>query len=141
MTLVLGTNNDKSINIFKTFVKQKKLDKYVLFIKDISPNNCLKDQIFLALNSIGYIGSTSGPASLFYFLRKKMLILNCLKEPAISHCQNKKNERKFVRYLYKYMIWNKKKYIQVNNPMNCKSNIYEASFLEIKNKIINFLLK
>lgn len=141
MTVVLGTHTDKSINIFKTFVKKKKLNKYVLFVKDISPNYCLKDQIFLAHNSIGYIGSTSGPASLFYFLRKKMLILNCLNEPLISHCQNKKNENKFIRYLYKYMIRNKKKYIQVNNPMTCKSTIYEASFQEIKNKIVNFLLK
>jgi hypothetical protein len=141
MTVVLGTDADKSINIFKTFVKRKKLHKYVLFAKDITPNYCLKDQLFLAHNSIGYIGSTSGPASLFYFLRKKMLILNCLKEPMISHCHDKKNEKKFIRYLYKYILSNKKKYIQVNNPMNCKSTIYEASFQEIKNKIVNFILK
>jgi len=141
-TIVFGINSDKSIKKFKLFCKKNNLGKYVLFLNDISPNYLIEDQIFVAENSIGYIGSSSGPVSLFYFLRKKILILNCPKGKEIPLSFNKKNEKKFIRYLYKYTVSKKKKIIiNTNNLQNYRTNIYEASFDQIKKQIIIFLLK
>ena len=140
-TIVFGISSDKSVKILKYFVKKNNLNKYVLFLEDLSPNYLFQDQIFIAHKSMGYIGSTSGPASLFYFLRKKILILNCPKSEEIPLCYDKNNEKKFIKYLFKYTISKKKIILKTNNYKSYKSKIYEASFQDIKKQIISFLLK
>ena len=114
------------------------MEKSVYFLKNLSKKYSLQDQVFVAENSIGYIGSTSGPVSLFYFLRKKIIIINCPKGEDIPLCKNKKNEKKFIRYLYKYT--NKKKKIPIDDKVNSyKEKVYEVSFGEIKSKFVNFI--
>jgi hypothetical protein len=141
ITLIFGTNADKSFYILKTFTMKNKLNDYIVFLKDLSPNYLLEDQIYLANNSIGYIGSCSGPNVLFYFLRKKMLLLNCPADPEIFLNKNKTKEKKFIRYMFKYTIGKKNKYIKLKSFIDYKTSIYETSFQEIKKKLNSFLIK
>ena len=92
----------------KLFVKKNKLYKNISFLVDKSPNYPIKDQVYLALKSKGYIGSSSGPASIFYFLRKKLLLINTPIGNKLPLCKNKANEKKFIKYLYKYTYLKKK---------------------------------
>jgi hypothetical protein len=141
-TVVLGLDSDKSVEAFKNFVKKNNLKENVFFLNSISKNYLIQDQVYIAEKSIGYIGSTSGPATLFYFLRKKIIILNCPNDQEIPHGNNPKLEMKFIKYLYKYIKYKKKKIILKTDLIkNYNSSIYETSLIVIKKNINNFLLK
>ena len=139
-TVILGTDSDLSVKKLKLFAKKNKLYKNISFLVDISPNYPIKDQVYLALKSKGYIGSSSGPASIFYFLRKKLLIINSPIGNKLPLCKNKANEKKFIKYLYKYTYLKKKLILDIDQTAVITGKIYETSYEDIKKEVNSFML-
>ena len=55
-----------------------KKNKNVYLFKDLTDNNSIADQAYLAKNSLGFIGNMSGPTSLFGVLNKDGIILDAV---------------------------------------------------------------
>ena len=132
-TIVIGDRHDKGALILKKLIKRSTF----LLDHDVS----FSDQIYVAKNSIGYIGSSGGTYFPFFYLKKKVLCFDTWLIPTSKRADKYKN----LLNLYKKIYINKN--FQTLSYQNWKiSNtknffILENSFQEIKNAINNFLLK
>lgn len=130
--LILGTKFDKFPNLCK--VNYKKIMKNIFFLNEISKNYSIQDQVFVALNSEGYIGSNSGANIFFHLLNKNNIVIDTAYEN--THKMFKKN----THWLYKKIkIFNKfeKLHHYKNYNFNCvKNNLLENSYNEILKKVL-----
>jgi hypothetical protein len=132
--IVIGDKFDKGTLILKKYIN-KKAD----FLIDYKIN--FYDQIFVANNSIGYIGSSSGAYYPYFYLKKKIL---CFDTWEIPTCQISKNFKNLLN-LYKNITINtyttRLSYKHLNLSSEYKYRIKETSLFQIKFAINNFLLK
>jgi hypothetical protein len=131
--LILGTKLDKFINICKLKYKKK---NNIFFLQDISKKYSIHDQVYVALNSKGYIGSISGACSFFFIFNKKILFID-----SVSHYSDKM-WKKNVIFLYKKIKisnrYQKIKHGKIYNFKEKKIKIIENSYDEIIKKILIF---
>jgi len=132
-TVVLGDKHDKGAIILKNLIKEP------TFLLDL--NTSFADQIYIASNSIGYIGSSGGTYYPYFYLKKKILSFDTWLIPTCKTSVKYKN----LLNLYKKIYINKKfKTLSYKNwKLKNKKNYFikENSFLEIRSAINNFLLK
>ena len=103
---ILGLNNDKSVSEFKKIFKK---NNNVKFFNDISEKYSFTDQVYIAKNSIGLLGSAGGIFHLYYFLQKKSLLINVpFNKSIFLYPQNSKHEKKYNKYLFKKIFMNSK---------------------------------
>ena len=76
IVVILGLKNDPSIKILKKFQTKFNLQEKIVFFLDISNNYSFIDQVYIAKNSLFYIGNGSGITELFYHLKKKTFIFD-----------------------------------------------------------------
>jgi hypothetical protein len=130
--LILGTKFDKFTNLCK--LNYKKNIKNIFFLNEISKNYSVQDQVFVALNSEGYIGSCSGANCFFHLLNKNIINIDC------TYVKTHKMFKKNTRWLYKKIkILNKfkKLYQYKNYNLNSiKNNLLENSYNEIFKKVL-----
>jgi len=137
-TIILGTEKDQFIKFFSAKIKEQILKNVFLF-KDLSVNYSIADQAYVALKSIGYIGSLSGANSFFGLLNKKAILID-----AVFHYNDKFYKNFF--FLYK-KIYNKKtknieKFIWKKNYNPTIYKIIETKYSEIKEALLkNFINK
>jgi hypothetical protein len=97
------------------------------------------------LNSLGYIGSPSGISVLFYYLKKKSILLNSFINNFIND-NNTDHESKFNKHICKKIkINNTKQLLSLNNytsvaDLSYDEIVIENSFEEILHELNNFLL-
>lgn len=98
--IILGNNKDHFIKILekKMVVKNK---KNLYLFKNLSKKYSIQDQIYLALKSIGCVGSGSGANSLFGILKNKQLYIDWITQ------NHDKYWKKRITFMYK-RIYNKK---------------------------------
>ena len=135
--IILGTTRDHFIRLFLKKINNRTF-KNIFFFKDLSDNYSISDQAYLALNSIGYIGSASGSMGFFGLLNKKVILVDAVFYHVDKYWKNfiflyKKIYNKKNKVLKKF-IW--KKYY---NPAIHK--IVETNYREIKETLVkNFLI-
>jgi hypothetical protein len=132
-TIVIGNKLDKGTVILKNKIKG------VDFLLDYKIN--FYDQIYVANNSLGYLGSWGGVFIPYFYLGKKVLCFDLYDMPTCKVSNNFKN----LFNLYKKITINNSikrlSHKHVNPPKEVKYQIKENSFSEIKFAINNFLLK
>ena len=74
--VILGLQSDNFIKTLPNDLLKK--NKNVYLFKDLTDNNSIADQAYLAKNSLGFIGNMSGPTSLFGILNKDGVILDAV---------------------------------------------------------------
>jgi hypothetical protein len=130
--LILGTKLDKFTSVCK--LKYNNKNKNIFFLQDISRKYSIHEQVYVALNSKGYIGSISGACSFFLMLNKKILFIDSV----INYSD--KMWKKNVMFLYKQIkISNRYQKIifrEIYNIKEKKIKIMENSYDEIKNKVV-----
>jgi hypothetical protein len=136
--IILGTEKDHFIQLFsKKIYKNKQILKNIFLFKDLSDNYSISDQAYVALNSIGYIGSASGAMGFFGLLNKKTILIDAVFYYADKYWKDfiflyKKIYNKKNKTLKKF-IW--KKYY---DPSSYK--IVEVNFKDIKNVLVKKIL-
>tara|TARA_B110000503_G_scaffold56463_1_gene90476 strand:- start:136 stop:1134 length:999 start_codon:yes stop_codon:yes gene_type:complete len=131
-TIVIGDKKDKGTFILKN--KVKKVD----FLMDYNPN--FSDQIYVANNSLGYIGSSGGIYFPYFYLKKKII---CFDTWEIPTCKISKQFSNLLNLYKRITIKNFTTRLNIkhlNPPKTLKYKITETSFLEIRSGIENFLL-
>ena len=132
-TIVLGDRHDKGTRVLKKLIKK------TTFLLDYNPS--FFDQIYVASNSIGYLGSSGGTYLPFFYLKKKILCFDTWLIPTSKTADKYSN----LLNLYKKIYINKKyrnlsyKNWKIKNKK--KYSIKENTYHEIKIAIDNFLLK
>jgi hypothetical protein len=132
-TIVIGDKLDKGTVILKKKIKQADflLDYKIKFY----------DQIYVANNSLGYIGNSGGILYPYFYLGKKILCFDTFEIPT---CKVSKNFKNLMNLYKKIVINNSIKRLthkHLNLSKEIKYQIKENSFSEIKLAINNFLLK
>jgi hypothetical protein len=130
--IILGKERDNFIKILSLKMKQKIL-KNIFLLKDLSDNYSIQDQAYVALKSIGYIGSLSGAMCFFGLFNKKSVII----DSPLSY-----NDKYFKNFYFLYKkIYNKKKKTlrifvngQYYNPVD--HNIIETTYKSIKKTLL-----
>lgn len=125
--LILGTKFDKFTNLCK--LNYKKNMKNIFFLNEISKNYCIQDQVFVALNSEGYIGSNSGANIFFHLLNKNNIIIDTAYEN--THKMFKKNTRWLYKKIKIFNKFEKLHHYKNYNLNNVKNNLLENSYNEI----------
>jgi hypothetical protein len=135
--VILGTKNDKSINILKKYYKN---NKNILFFKDLSNSYSITDQLFIHQYSALSIGNCSGAFIIPIYLKKKIIFFDHFKQNFFSlvYSENIKN-------FYKKIIINNKEQVLTNKildkilskkiSLQKKFTIKENTYSEIKNQI------
>tara|TARA_B110000967_G_C18864899_1_gene552155 strand:- start:575 stop:1588 length:1014 start_codon:yes stop_codon:yes gene_type:complete len=136
--IILGKNKDHFIQLLPNSIKKGKF-KNIFLLKDLSNDYSINDQAYVALNSIGYIGSGSG-ANVFFGLCNKITIVI-----DFVFSSSDKYRTKNLIFLYK-MIYDKKnkvleKFKWSDSYNKKKHRIIETEFLDIKKTLINKILK
>jgi hypothetical protein len=155
-TNVRQTSNLKKIFLLIRYLKKKnvrvlllgdKLDRGTLFLKkkiknldcliDFSPS--LSDQLFVAKNSSGYIGSHAGTLIPYLFFEKKIIVFD-----TYQHSDVQKNKYKKIMFFYKKVSIGDSAYkiLSIEDKYFYgvkKFKIKETSFLEIRKAIKDFL--
>jgi hypothetical protein len=132
-TIIIGDKFDKGTVFLKNKIKE------VDFLLDYKIN--FYDQIYVANNSLGYIGNSGGIFLPYFYLGKKIL---CFDTYEIPTCKVSKNFKNFLNLYKKITINNSTKRLShkhLNLSKEIKYQIKENSFYEIKLAINNFLLK
>lgn len=131
--IIIGDKLDKG-----TVILKKKI-KGVDFLLDYKIN--FYDQIYVANNSLGYLGSWGGIYIPYFYLGKKVLCFDSHDTPTCKFSNDFKN----LFTLYKKITINNSikrlSHKHLNLPKEIKYQIKENSFSEIKSAINNFLLK
>jgi hypothetical protein len=125
--LILGTKLDKFTNLCK--LNYKKNIKNIFFLNEISKNYSVQDQVFVALNSEGYIGSNSGANSFFHLLNKNNIIIDTAYEH--THKMFKKNTRWLYKKIKIFNKYQKLHHYKNYNLNSVKNNLLENSYNEI----------
>jgi hypothetical protein len=137
--IILGTEKDHFIKLFskKIYKNKKEILRNVFLFNDLSDNYSVSDQCYVAINSIGYIGSASGANGFFGLLNKKTILIDTVYYYSDKYWKdnfylykkiyNKKNKT------FKNFIW--KKYY---DPSTYK--IVEVNFKDIKNALVKKIL-
>lgn len=107
--LVINYLLKKNINIIilgkKTDLFLKKINNFynnrIFLFNNYSTNYSFSDQLYIALNSRGYIGSATGVTIPFYFFNKKMLIFD-------TYFMSNDKYAKKMNFLYKKVLVKKK---------------------------------
>jgi len=140
--VIFGGKNERIIKELKNILDNK--NKNVFFLSDIIKDYTLQDQIYAANKSKGYIGSSTGLAPFFYFLRKKQIVINVLDSKITRfYSHNHKYDSKLNVYLFKKIKLNNEKrfrnlkYNDIENIKNenLKYKIKEVTVKEIVQKI------
>ena len=132
-TIIIGNKLDKGTVILKNKIKGAD------FLLDYKIN--FYDQIYVANNSLGYLGSWGGIFIPYLYLGKRVL---CFDSFDIPTCKVSNNFKNFFNLYKKITINNSIKRLShkhLNLPKEIKYKIKENSFSEIKLAINNFLLK
>ena len=129
--LVLGDKFDRGTLFLKK--KIKNLD----YLIDFNPS--LSDQLFIAKNSLGFIGSHAGTLIPYLFFKKKIIAFD-----TYQHSDVQKNKYKKIKFLYKKVSINNSAYRTLSIEDKYfyglkKFKIKETSFLEIRKTIKDFL--
>lgn len=131
----MGNKQDHFIKIIKKNSKLTNKDNLYLF-KNLSKDYSIHDQVYLALKSLGWVGSGSGANALFGILNKKLLYIDWITQ---NHDKYWKNN---ITFLYK-KIYNKKtkktykmSWYKQYDPLSEK--IIENNYQEIEKKF-NYL--
>jgi hypothetical protein len=142
VVVVLGLNTDPSIKIIRKYINNLKLESKIFLFLDISNMYSFVDQLFIAKNSISYLGNGSGICEVFSFLQKKIIVFDHTKVDyhTLPFCKN-------IKILLKKVqidgiieaLTDKNINIVLNNQNNFKYNIIENTFEEIKLEINNFI--
>ena len=134
--IILGTEKDHFIQLFSNKTKKEMLKNSFLF-KDLSANYSIADQAYVALKSIGYIGSTSGAMGFFGLLNKKTIFVD-----AVSHYNDKYYKNFFFLYKKVYNIKNRiiQKFIWQKYYDPSVYKIIEVSFKKIKQVLLKKIL-
>lgn len=129
--IILGNNKDHFIKILENNKKITKKKNLYLF-KNISKDYSIQDQAYLALKSIGWVGSGSGANAFFGLLNKKLLYIDWIIQLSDKYMKN-------IKYIYK-KIYNKK--LKITYKMNWYDKydakneiIIENNFQEIKKNL------
>lgn len=93
--VILGNKFDNSIIKIKKKINTFQYKEKIFFFQDFDNYENLANQIMLAKNSIGYIGSDGGILSIFYYLQKKIIIFDTYYTPSIGM------RNKDIIYIYK----------------------------------------
>jgi hypothetical protein len=102
--VILGLNKEKSVSEFKKIFKK---NNNVIFLDEVSEKYSFSDQVYIAKNSIGLLGSAGGIFHLYYFLQKKSLLINVpFNKVIFLYPQNSKHEKKYNKYLFKKIFMN-----------------------------------
>jgi hypothetical protein len=136
--IILGTEKDHFIQLFsKKIYKNKEILKNIFLFKDLSNNYSIADQAYVALNSIGYIGSASGAMGFFGLLNKKVIFIDYVFFYANKYWKD-------FYFLYKKIYNTKnrtlKKYIWQKYYDPSIYKIVEVSFKDIKNVLVKKIL-
>lgn len=128
--IILGNKFDRGTIFLKK--KFKNLD----YLMDYEKN--FADQIYIAQNSSGYIGSQGGAYIPYFFLNKKILTFDNYDHSDVRY------HRKKIIYLFKKVLIKKHKYVKLHinhKKISCnkKLKIKENNFLEIKRYLGYFL--
>jgi putative transposon-encoded protein len=132
-TIIIGNKLDKGTVILKNKIKEAD------FLLDYKIN--FYDQIYVANNSLGYIGNSGGILYPYFYLGKKILCFDTFEIPTSKVSKNFKN---FFNLYKKIIINNSIKRLShkhLNLSKEIKYQIKENNFSEIKSAINNFLLK
>jgi len=132
-TIIIGDKFDKGTVFLKNKIKEAD------FLLDYKIN--FYDQIYVANNSLGYVGNSGGIYYPYFYLDKKIL---CFDTYEIPTCKVSKNFKNFLNLYKKITINNSTKRLShkhLNLQKEIKYQIKENSFNEIKLAINNFLLK
>lgn len=141
---ILGLKNEKS---FIELKKKFKKNSNIKFLADISEKYSFTDQLYIAKNSIGFLGSAGGVFSLYYLLQKKCVLINApIGKELFAYPQNHKHEKKYNRFLFKKIYMNSKTKIlsiKIVKSLTVDDNfkIIENSSKNIISVSKNFLLK
>jgi hypothetical protein len=76
--IVLGLKRELSVLRIKKFLGNKYNNK-VFYFSELTDNYSIEDQLQIANNSVGYIGSATGHVTLFHYLNKKSVIFDSIK--------------------------------------------------------------
>jgi hypothetical protein len=133
-TIVIGDKFDKGTLILKKYIN-KKAD----FLIDYKIN--FYDQIFVANNSLGYIGSSGGVYIPYFYLKKKILCFDTWEIPTCKISKNLKNLLNLYKNITINTFTTRLSYKHLNLSSENKYKIKETSFSQIKLAINNFLLK
>jgi hypothetical protein len=130
--IILGNKFDRGILLLKK--KLKNLD----YLMDLKPS--LSDQLFVAKNSLGYVGNHGGSFIPYLFFKKKIITFDSNLNPDTKkNCHNNK-----IIQLYKKVSIDNSAYrtLSIDDKYFYaikKFKIKETSFLEIKKAIKDFL--
>ena len=141
---ILGKSNELSVIKLKKILSKVNSEN-IKFLADYSKNYSFVNQVDTCLNSLGYIGSPSGISVLFYYLKKKSILLNSFINNFIND-NNVDHESKFNKHICKKIkINNTKQLLSLNNytsvaDLSYDEIVIENSFEEILHELNNFLL-
>jgi hypothetical protein len=124
--LCLGNNNDKGVEIIR---KLSLGNKKIYFLKDISKNYTLIDQIYANFYSKGSIGSDSGAFIFSILLKKKVLLFDSFINNFSKFYKNHKN----IKILFKKIIINGKARFLTDKKLSLIKNpkLIENTYQEI----------
>jgi hypothetical protein len=135
--IILGRSTDDFIKKSIKCIIFNKINN-IFFFKDLSKNYTISDQAYIALKSIGYLGSDSGANGFFGLLNKKHINIDSAYSKFHKYRINStflykkvmnKNSNKVKNF-----VW-KKKYNVRNNK------ILEVNYLKIKKVLIKKILQ
>lgn len=135
--VILGRSTDDFIKKSINHIIFNKINN-IFFFKDLSNNYSIADQAYIALKSIGYLGSNSGANGFFGLLNKKYIIIDDAYSKFHKHWINS-------TFLYKKVMnknSNKIKNFFWNKKYNLRNNkILEVDYLKIKKVLIKEILQ
>lgn len=122
----MGNNNDKGVEIIR---KLSLGNKKIYFLKDISKNYTLIDQIYANFYSKGSIGSDSGAFIFSILLKKKVLLFDTFVNNFSKFYKNHKN----IKILFKKIIINGKVSFLTDKKLSLIKNpkLIENTYQEI----------
>jgi hypothetical protein len=135
--VVMGSKEDKSVNIIKNHFKNKNL----FFFKNLSQNQSLIDQLFLHKYCQFGIGSDSGAWTMSFFFQKKLFLFDSFFSFANSIYKKYKN----ILFMPKKITYGKKTFYLSDKILSrilknkIAYTIHEVSFDEIINPINKYL--
>ncbi len=105
--VILGNKFDKFIIKIKKKINTFQNKEKIFFFQDSDNYENLANQIMLAKNSKGYIGSDGGIMSIFYYLQKKIIVFDSYFTPSIGI------EDKDIIYIYKKISFDRDSDIKI----------------------------
>lgn len=136
--LIIGKNNDKSVNLIKKYYDKKK-NSNLFFFKDLTKNYSIFDQLYVIKNSVGYVGSGCGFNEPVFFQKKKAIIFDMQFELGrfpISHLEHKITLYKKIFYQKKTQVLNCDITDKIEKKLIKEYTVIETPLQDIKNEII-----